>query len=224
MPIKGGGITVHDKTYHQNSIIPAADQDFQGYRLKGLKRMSTVPTAAEIGTDGLVLYELPATATYYGGDGDSSDLAANYEIAYKITLSAGTITMVRLKCGAATNVKLALYDDDGAGGEPATQLVDWGAFAAVLGVNDFDVADYVVSAGDYWLGSLHDVTAPRYAAGARLDRYKARTYANGLESPWPNATDIHDTWNVYAQLGLGSPAVRRLYLNVNDTVIYFTPT
>jgi hypothetical protein len=59
MPIKGGaGVGVHGDEYHTGDVIPAADQDFGGYRLKGLKRVTSVPSAADIGTDGIVLAEL----------------------------------------------------------------------------------------------------------------------------------------------------------------------
>jgi len=226
MPIRPkSGLNVHDATYHTGDVIPASDQDFGGYRLKGLKRMTTVPSAADVGTDGLVLYEGLGAETYYGGNGDTTTGGGpNVEFAYKITLPTGTITKVRIKFAAAnTNVKLALYDDDGGAGEPATQLKDWGAFTSALGVTDFDVADYAVSAGDFWLGSLFDAAQLRYAAGTTQHRQKARNYALGLESPWPNATDDHyAAYNFYEQLAV-VPVVDRLYLNIHGIVVYVTP-
>jgi hypothetical protein len=55
---RAGGAGVHGAEYHTGDVIPAADQDFGGYRLKGLKRMTTIPTADDIGTDGIVLAEI----------------------------------------------------------------------------------------------------------------------------------------------------------------------
>jgi len=70
MPIRGGGgvVGTHGAEKHTGDVIPDADQDFGGYRLKGLKRMNTIPVAADIGTDGLVLYGVDSgkTVTAYG--------------------------------------------------------------------------------------------------------------------------------------------------------------
>jgi len=69
MPIRvGGAVGTHGAEKHTGDVIPDADQDFGGYRLKGLKRMTSVPVAADIGTDGLVLYGVDSgkTVTAYG--------------------------------------------------------------------------------------------------------------------------------------------------------------
>jgi len=58
MPIKGGGVGVHGAEQHTGDVIPDADQDFGGYRLKGLKRFTSVPSAADLGTDGIGLAEI----------------------------------------------------------------------------------------------------------------------------------------------------------------------
>jgi len=221
---------IHGAELHTGNIIPSADQDFGGYRLKGLKRMTSVPSAADIGTDGLVLYKGTTLGpeTWYGGSGDTdTQVASNYEIAYAITIPSGTITLVRRKLAANENVKLALYDDDAAGGEPNTQLINWGTFTGTSGVNDYDVANYDVTAGTYWLGMLSDNFQDRYSTSNPYQRrYKSRAYNLGLESPWPNASDTHDgTYNFYEQLGVAQATIsRRLYANVDGTVAYSTLT
>ena len=210
--------------------VGSADVDFGGYKTYGFKRMATVPVAADIGTDGLVLYEGTTLGpeTWYGGSGDTNtQTAPDYEIAYAITIPSGTITLVRRKLAANENVKLALYDDDAAGGEPNTQLINWGTFTGTSGVNDYDVANYDVTAGTYWLGVLSDNFQDRYSTSNPYQRrYKPRAYDLGLESPWPNASDTHDgAYNFYEQLGVAQATFgRRLYANVNGTVIYFTST
>jgi hypothetical protein len=140
--------------------------------------------------------------TYVGGTGDVSGENQDYELASKITVStAGTIIKIRLKTSGTGNVKLAFFDDDGASGEPSTRLIDWGAFACANGVNTFTVSGYYAPAGDYYIAVLFDSAILRYASTGGTMRYKARTYANGIESPWPNATDGHNPESLYLQAG-----------------------
>jgi len=140
---------------------------------------------------------------YCGGTGDvDTGFTLNYEGVFQIDLPTGLITKIRLKFAGPLNAKFALYDDDGGAGEPATKLIDWGAFACAAGVNTLTVAPYSVKAGMFWLGYLPDATQLRGVSGTPPLRYKARAYADGLENPWPNTTDAHGIDHKYAQIGL----------------------
>jgi hypothetical protein len=91
--------------------------------------------------------------------GDVADLNPQLQFGHRFTVFAPT-TVRRLgviSAGAGPQVRLALYDHDGAG--PANRLVQTGAVPLFAnGVNEFDVGATPIAAGDYWVMMHTDVS------------------------------------------------------------------
>ena len=107
----------------------------------------------------------------------------------------GSITHIAVPVLGAGNVRVAVYDDDGAAGEPLTLLGE-SASTAVTATAGFQMiplaAAVAVTAGlDYYLGFNTSANSTlRYKASAGITRYKAKAFA-AFDSPWNNAGDTH---------------------------------
>lgn len=222
MPIRGRG----------GGGVGGGDVDFGGYKTYGFKRMASVPEAADIGADGLVLYEGTTTETETLGKtsiGGTPDNNVGYIMATKYTSpEAGTLTLMYLYVLTAMNTRVALYDHDAGNNRPGNLLVESASEACSAAAwHEFNVADTEITAQDYWLAYQQDTSAncvPIDAEGGRLQRYHALTYG-AFPNPF-GASSSRDNYasSEYAKYDVTGATVRRLYLNVNGTVIYFTPT
>ena len=220
-----GGI--HGAELHTGDIIPSADQDFGGYRLKGLKRMASVPSAADIGTDGLVLTEIAAgnqTDTIGGTTSTASQLAERI-LAFPVTTTlSGTVKSIGMNwptTAVSGNMRVALYSPGT--GKPANLLTESASVAMNLaaGWQDVTVTDYSMTAGNFWLAYMTDTARNiYYVAGNRS--YYVRAYG-AFDATWgASSEDSSAIYNMRITYAL--PSGRHLYVNVNGTVIHFTPT
>jgi hypothetical protein len=224
-----GGI--HGAELHTGDIIPSADQDFGGYRLKGLKRMTSVPSAADIGTDGIVLTEIAGTPGEknlgYQTDG-TSDSSANYLVGQRWQMPEdGTITKVLIYSRVTGNAKLGIYEDSA--GEMGALLSGPIAIACSAGAwNTATLTTTVArtSGAYFWTTSNTDTLAVRRGTGTGTAtvRYKVLAYANAWPDPAGSGyTSDDDDYALYVKYTV--PAfTRRLYVNVNGTVAYSTLT
>jgi len=207
--------------------VGSADVDFGGYKTYGFKRMSTVPVAADIGTDGLVLYEgtgSPTTDTI-GGTTSHAKPGTGLVQGFMVTASAsGTLKTLGVNLfAAAGNIRLALYSDNAAT-KPNALLCETVSTAAVNGWNDIvpSTLPSIVSGTNYWIGvQLDNANLDVYYLAAARSWY-AKAYA-AFDATW-SAGSTQDGAAKWSTRIIYALTTRRLYLNINGTVAYLTPT
>lgn len=127
---------------------------------------------------------------------------ANYKVACKYNLSeVGTITQISWYLASTNcNAKVAIYDDDGAGGYPSTLLVESSAVACLAGQwNNFAV-NVFLPAGDYWLVVKTDTAGTRYSfdtTGA-VTADRVELYADPFSNPFGATGSYTRAMSIYA--------------------------
>jgi hypothetical protein len=125
----------------------------------------------------------------------------------KFTAVAGTIGDIRIKCATSCNVKVAIYDDDGAAGDPGTLLAYSTSTACVSGWNTVQLNIQVpLTAGSYWLSFKSDTGnfSYRITTGGVSQYSGSIAYADAFPNPAP---DLIDRTNDYAIAGWGLKVV-----------------
>jgi hypothetical protein len=223
------GMAVHGAEYHDGDIVPAADQDFGGYRLQGLKRMTSVPVAADIGTDGLVLTEISTPAGSVTDtigdtshtDGETSAYIRGFPL---VASDSGTLDTLGINLSAYTgHIRLGLYSTY-SGGKFSGLLGQSASTVAVSGWNDLSIGAGIpiLATRTYYPVIEGDAAYPNigaYYAAAGTWYYVVYTYG-----AFPDPTNTLTTASNFAmnmRIKYTKPAtyVRRLYANVNGTVV-----
>jgi len=149
----------------------------------------TAKTGGDGGNNITVTYTNPGTANYglsvgtklmgSSDTGDTSTGGTGYAYWQKYTATAGTCGYVRVLTNASGNVKVAVYDDDGAGGIPGTRLAKQDTSAAVVsGWNAIKLeSTFITTASGYWVAVTGDDTGTIRYKATGTDRYIANTYA-----------------------------------------------
>jgi len=107
--------------------------------------------------------------------------------------ASGTLSQIRIKCGAYGNVKVAVYADSG--GSPGNLLAAVNGDTAVIfmGWNQIPISPIQVTAGtSYWLAMISDQKCINYLNSGGPDMYRAATY-NGFTFPNPAGGGL-TTW------------------------------
>jgi hypothetical protein len=149
-----------------------------------------------------------ATGKLIGSGSVSADAteAPDYFTLNKFTAEAtGTVTEIKIYCGGATNVKVAIYENSG--GEPGALLNAVNTSqACVAGWNTIAFPSTPVTNGvEYWLAMNQDAhqVSVHYATGQQR-RWKAATYSS-FSFPNPAGSGFTTQTTVYQmQAGWGS--------------------
>jgi hypothetical protein len=105
--------------------------------------------------------ECPLFPDRYGSPQDThlnSEFSPDFLLGRPVTLDKTmTVTAFGLitRTGG-TQVKMALYDNDGADGGPGTLLVSTGATGVLIGFQEIAAKPTLVPAGTYWVMALYD--------------------------------------------------------------------
>jgi hypothetical protein len=129
---------------------------------------------------------LPVNRLIGAGDvAPSANFTPNYLALSRWTATAsGNLNQVRVKCGAAGTVKVALYADS-AGAPGALLGANNTGQAVVLGWNTINLSSpvTVTSGTAYWLAVNSDVACTNYVAGSGTMVYKAVSYSGSFPDP-----------------------------------------
>jgi hypothetical protein len=121
--------------------------------------------------------------------------------------STGSVCQVRVKSGAGSNIKVAIYADNA--GEPGTLLNANNAGTAVTaGIwNTISIPSTPVVAGTtYWLGFISEGTCTGYVATGGTMRYKTNVTYASYSFPNPAGAEFTQLTGYYHQLaGWGTP-------------------
>ena len=118
-------------------------------------------------------------------------LTANFLYVTKFNAIAGTVINIRLRASNTLNAKVAIYDDDGAGGIPRTLLGSSISTAIVAGWNIIPLtAPVVLAAGDYYLAAKADTSSrvQRASTGGTSGANTSTTYADAFPATAPALT------------------------------------
>jgi hypothetical protein len=119
-------------------------------------------------------------------DGDDTTSGGNYIRAFRYACTAtGTLASIKVKVGAACNVKAAIYTDSG--GHPNALLSGNATGVAAGGAGWVEVGSLNASVSlgtNYWLLTLEDSSSVRLNSEAFQYEYKAQVY--GDLAAWPN--------------------------------------
>jgi hypothetical protein len=108
----------------------------------------------------------------------------------KFTAVSGTAGDIRIKSAISGNVKVGLYDDDGAGGDPST-LLAYGTGAVVAGWNTIQLNIQVaLTAGSYWLAVKCDRDSAVSMLAADTATGKISTGVIPYADAMPNPAEI----------------------------------
>jgi len=114
---------------------------------------------------------------------------------------AGTVKQISLYIYSPTNARVAIYDDDGSGGDPGTLLVESASEACSAGAwHTFSVTPTYLAAGDYYLAFQHDAKAivVRHAGvGTGTSKYRTYTYG-AFPNPFGTASSGTVKFSIYA--------------------------
>jgi hypothetical protein len=196
---------------------------FGGSRTSGFKRMNTVPSASDIGTDGLVLYDGTATQTDTIGDTSSNnDNPYSYFAAQSIVPSkSGTLTSLGINVSTvAGNLRLALYSTY-SGGKLSGLLGQSADTLVVSGWNDLSIGSVSITAGATYYPALQVSSSSYkgYFLNSGTQYYYSLAYGT-----FPDPTGTLNTGTETRNMRIKYSAIDpRLYMNLNGTVKYFTP-
>jgi hypothetical protein len=189
--------------------------------------MSTVPVAADIGTDGLVLYQGTTPIEHNLGCTDvlvSDSNGYGLALGDKLTLPEnGKFTKLYLYITQVTNARAAIYNYDAVNARPGNLLVESGSEACSASAwHLFDLADTDIVAGTIYLmfqTSLNANTTKINAVATGYNRYyKSYAYA-AFPNPFGAGTPVaNQRTSIYAVYET-TETTERLYSNVNGTVV-----
>jgi len=115
----------------------------------------------------------------------TTNLAPNYLALTKWTATAsGNLNQIKVKCGAAGNVKVAIYADSG--GAPGALLAANNAGQAVVsGWNTINLPSSapVTSGTVYWLALNSNAACTNYVTGSGTGMYKTLSYSSSFPNP-----------------------------------------
>lgn len=124
---------------------------------------------------------------------DVANVSSDYTVMVKWTATAtGSCNYLQVRVSYEVNIKVSVYDDDGAGGAPSTRLAKRDtSYLCAAGLNyvPLESSCSITSGQSYWLGFNTAATHLRRTTttGVGTAKYKANTYATWT---WANPIDL----------------------------------
>jgi hypothetical protein len=134
---------------------------------------NTINIDANLGSSGSLQKLIGANDTTATGNDDP-----NYFLLDRFTAEAnGTLSQIKIKCGAAGNVKVAIYNDSS--GNPGSLRSSLNTSTLVVsGWNQINITPTaVVSGTPYWLALISDSRCVSYKSTGGTGRYMAASYS-----------------------------------------------
>ena len=206
-----GSISPASGTYNSGTIVTLTASPSSGYQFSswsGTNNTSINPTTVTMNSNKSVSVNFTQISSLNKLVGANDTTAtgnedANYFLLDKFTAEAnGSLSQIRVKCGAAGNVKVAIYNDNS--GSPGSLRSSLNTDTPVVsGWNQINITPTQVSAGTpYWLALISDSRCVGYKSTGGTGRYKSASYSNFT---FPNTPSGLSSWTGYHLIqGCGS--------------------